>query len=448
MALRKNPVTGQLEDDGQPAAAAPGMVPIFPPKPEHEAELSQRIEGEQSQTAAARAAVASGAQINANEQEAGVATQEEAIKGQQAGQTETALGALKTHLEQIENERQKFVADARASDATEIKDAADKHIAAGRARADYWKGNAAGEVFAALLRGIDRAASSFRGESGPTGTDRIIEEKISAHERALVGEWEASKEAHDLKAVDRSKYEGELARRKIEAANQSELEIKLIGARAEKAAAALGPERAAAVRAQKDAAEQKAFALTDLQRAQNYDLLSKVTNRSPTSAAGAGKLSTETRDLLTGAELYGQLAERNREILKQAKAGVPIQGPLATEFETNNKKMSTILQKPLGKSDSDASTARGLQSAPTLPAILGAKIGIGSPVENYLKALEVNTRTLVAEANKAAALEGGASPAPTPSPAPDPYADARAWLQANPNHPQAKAVRAKIEAGR
>ena len=413
-----DPKTGQLVDDGQPAV--PGMVPIFPPKPEYERTVEQRIESPESQTAAAKLAVASGAQLNANEQEAGVLQQEEAVKAQQAGDAAAALEQQKKDQADIEVQRQRFIGEAKASDAAEIKDVAQKRIAAGRARADYWKGNAAGEVFAALLRGIDRAASSFRGETGPTGVDRILEEKFAAHERALVGEWEASKEAHALKATDRAKYEGELARRKIEAANQSELEIKIIGARADKALAALGPERAGALKAQKDAAEMRAAALAEQKRAEGYEQITRVTNRSPTSAAGAAgnrPLSPETREIAAGAEEYKRLQARQMELIKKNGGKFP---PLDTEdgqeFETNDKAMTTILQKPLGKSDSDASKAESLQDSPGKGGVILQSLGRKQGVKNYATSLRVNADRLSKDAQTKLALEGRGAVPPVAAP--------------------------------
>ena len=428
MGKRLDTATGQWVDDGQPdpaAAAGTVAVPFFPPKPEHETTRvqEQRIESPQSAHAATQAAVASGAQLNANEQTAQVEAAESGVQQQEAGQKEAAFQALKVKQDEIEGQRQTFITEAKAADAAEIKDAADKHIAAGRARADYWKGNAAGEVFAAILRGIDRAASSFRGESGPTGVDRILEEKISAHERALVGEWEASKEAHELKAADRNKYEAELARRRIEAANQSELEIKLIGARAEKASAALGPERAGAIKAQRDAGEMKAVAALEQKRAADYDLLTKLsqTDRSPTATAGSNRpLSTETRELAAAAEEYKRLQARQTELLnKNGGKFPPLDSEDGQEFDTNDKAMTTILQKPLGKADSDALKAEGLQAAPGKGGVILQALGRKQGVKNYKTSLRVNSVRLSKDAQTKLALEGRGNAPTVATPAPN-----------------------------
>jgi hypothetical protein len=422
MAWKRDPATGQMVDDGQPAA--PGAVPpaapatgvpaipaLFPPKPEHERTVTseQRSEGELTQSANARAAVAEGAVLNANEATADLERQEAAVREKAADDKATLIEAQRKREADAEADRVRLVAEHKAADDQEIEQVRKAKVAAGAARADYWKGNASGEVLAAVLRGIDRAASSFRGETGPTGVDRILEAKIADHERKLVGEWEASKEAQDLKRADRAAFEREHDRRRIQAANQSMLELQLLDVRADKALAALGPQRSATARQEKDAAFKMARAALEQQRAAGYDNVTKVTetNRSPTGASGSNKpLSADTQALMVGAEQYAALANRNMRIIEENGGEIPVRGPLAEEFEKNDTKMAAILQKPLGKSEDDAKTARKLQGTPGVKEHIKGKLGISDPVANYKKALEVNTRTIVEEANKTAALEG------------------------------------------
>lgn len=297
MAMRLNPVTGQMEDDGT-------GITMFPPKPAHERAVTteQRAPSAESQEAARNVAVTQGARLNAQEAVSQVEQAEAGVRANTAGQEVTELERAKGEADRMEVGRVKFVEAARAADKDEIAQLTKERIAAGRAKADFWKGNASGEILAAFLRGIDRAASSFRGESGPTAVDRIIEAKMDAHERALVGQWEASKEARELKVADRAAYEIELEKRKIHAGNQSAAELKLYAARRDKALAALGPERAKALADLAAANDAAAEARLDQKIGQAYDRISKIeeTNRTATSAGGGGG-TTQGQGELAGA---------------------------------------------------------------------------------------------------------------------------------------------------
>jgi len=277
--LRLNPQTGKMEEvPDEPGTGGTVISSLFPAKAPYEKTVGTEIRtpGQLTQDAALKVAVTGGAKESAQEALGHVEQAEAAERANAAGNEVTELERAKTEAANTEAERVRFVESARGADRDEIDKFTKEKIAAGRAKADFWKGNASGEVLAAFLRGLDRAASSFRGESGPTGVDRIIDAKIDAHERALVAQWEASREAHQLKKADRAAYEIELEKRKIHAGNQSAAELKLYAARRDKAIAALGPERARALADMAKATDAAAEARLDQRIAQNYDNISKI----------------------------------------------------------------------------------------------------------------------------------------------------------------------------
>ncbi len=283
MALKRDPKTGLMVDDGLPdpeeaAAPAPVMQTMFPPKPAFEQTVSteQRTPSAQSQAAAVNVAVASGAKANAQEALGHVEGAEAGVRADAAGNEVTELERAKIEAERFETERVQFKEEAQAAAKERIEKIAKDKITAGRARADEWKGNAGGEMLAAFLRGIDRAASSFRGETGPTGVDRIFEAKTDAHEKALVAEWEASKEAHELKSSDVAAYEVELEKRRLNAHMGSAAELKVYAARRDKAIAALGPERAKALGDMAKANDAAAEARLDQHIGQSLDKITKL----------------------------------------------------------------------------------------------------------------------------------------------------------------------------
>jgi hypothetical protein len=300
MGQRLNPSTGQMEEVPDEAGPTGTVVSsLFPAKSPYEKTVGseQRAASPESLAATRNVAVTTGARLNAQEALGNVEVAEAGARSQAAGNEVTELERAKVDADSNEAERVRFFEQARGADKDEIDDFVKKGIAKGRARADFWKGNAGGEILAAFLRGIDRAASSFRGETGPTGVDRIIEAKIDAHERALVAEWEASKEAHQLKAADRAAYEVELEKRKIHAGNQSAAELKLIAARRDKAIAALGPERAKAATDLANATDAAAEARLDQRIGQSYDKIGKIeeTRRDTPSTISPGVAPIDER---------------------------------------------------------------------------------------------------------------------------------------------------------
>ncbi len=421
MGKYKDPVTGEIKDDGMPDPAGISVGALFPAKPEHEVTVTkeQRTPSVQSQAAASDELGARADVLNSMIRDTDVATEDAKARIPAADQSVDLLQKQKDAERDAEAERQRVVGQHRQADDQEIEQARKAKVAAGSARADFWKGNTSGEILAHILRGIDRAASSFRGETGPTGVDRVIEAKIADHERKVVGEWEATKEANDLKRTNRAAYLQELDRRRIQAANQSMLELKLVEARTDKALAALGPERAKAAGETKTAAFQHGQALLERTRAEGYDGVTRraETNRSPTATAGSNRpISAETREIAAASEEYGRLQARQKALVAKHGGFPPLDTEDGQEFDTNDKALATILQKPLGKSDSDADKAADLQNAPGRQGRILQALGRKQGVKNYLTSLSVNSDRLSKDAATKLSLEGRAAP-PTTTPA-------------------------------
>ena len=249
-----------------------------------------------------------------------------------------------------------------------------------------------------------------------SNAERIITQKMAGHEKGLLAVCEASKEVPDQKSATAPRGKADRARIKVAAANQSAADLEKMDVTLDRGIKALGPEKAAVAMRLKQALKEKADAIIEqnlavgLRVVKDYERTDRAIDRSgkPTEAKPA---SEPTRELAAGASEYDRLSRRNEEILIENGGTFPATGPLAQEFETNDKAMATILQKPLGKSDEDAKTARALQATPGVPAMIASKLGVGSPVENYRKALEVNRARITNAAAEAARLEGKAGPA-------------------------------------
>jgi hypothetical protein len=311
MAQRWNSITKTYEDDGTglsedpsglstpppmsgPAAVAPPVSAVggggitintgtAPPEREISDSRERKVKG--AETQAADAAVADATEDVIAASDAGGQTDERESLIKQYGAGELELHAIQggNRQAELDEERKRSVADFLEQDRQEIDKVAKAATKKNAARVDFWKGNKAGEIFAALLRGIDRAASSFRGETGPTGVDRIIDAKIDAHERMLVGEWEKSQEARAMKKAAHGEFLSELEKRKIAATNQSQAELTALNARVEKYLAALAPEKAEAARQQWQADFQLAQARLNQKSAEGYD---KVVRHAETRRTG------------------------------------------------------------------------------------------------------------------------------------------------------------------
>jgi hypothetical protein len=394
------------------AAAAPAAgLTVFPAKPTYEDKttVKTRVKSADDLAAAANLATAEAATNKAQHTMGLIGAAEADAVSEGAGKVVDARAAQLQAEKDAEAERRRVSGEHQAADDKEIEEARKAKIAAGGAREHFYDGRTTARVFSAVLQGISVAAEGIAGRSGPTPVARILEEQQAAHEKNLVGQWEASKEAHELKAANRAKYETELDRRRIAAKNQALLSLDLIEDEVKASLAALGPDKAKAADALLTATtnEQRARAKQD--RASLYDksIDRDTVNRSETSSGtnpANRPLSTEAKDLANGADQYAIMAERQKAIVK-ANGGFPVTGPDATEFETNERKMATILQKPLGKSGPDAEAAKELQNTPNIVDKLASKFR-GADVDKYLRSLDVNTKSIKNEAAGMLKLEG------------------------------------------
>jgi len=343
MAMVFNPITKQWEDDGtglDAAAPVPGMeapaAPVLAPpvaatggggaipaspsattiqigstKPEFESTSSrqQLIKSPGAVAADADVAASQGAFMAGSAAQEGVERQEGEVKGQAATAEEFAREQSGLDVAALEEKRRKAIEMARAEDEDQIKQVGKAHKEKNDAEIDYFKGRPAAEIFAAILRGVDRAASSIRGESGPTGVDRVLGEKIAAYKAQKLGEWERAKEVRAAKKANSAEYQEELSRQEIAINNKLLAGLEVLRTRTEKLTAQLTPEKAAAMRQQRDAAFLNHEARARQENEQNYGKLQKFeeTKRSPTGVAGATDKANDTNvnDPATG-QAFGQ----------------------------------------------------------------------------------------------------------------------------------------------
>lgn len=241
--------------------------------PERETSFSEEQRRKSAASVAAGQAVkdANAEVIASRDAAAPVEDREALIRQYGAGEHELLAIQGANRQAEIEADRARAIADFREQDRQQIEQVAKAAKKKNEARVNFWEGNTAGKIFAAFLRGIDRAASSFRGESGPTGTDRLIDAKIDAHERMLIGEWEQEEKVRALKKADHEAYLSELERKKIEATNHSKAELEAMNARVEKYLQGLAPEKAAVARQQWQADYMAASARLDQKSEEGYD---------------------------------------------------------------------------------------------------------------------------------------------------------------------------------
>lgn len=377
-----NPTTQRWEDDkGNPVPAPPGApapapavpAPLFGPKPEHESTtvVENRIMSPASEEARKNVALATGGVANAQDAVTDVKV-EEAGRAATAASDEAALLTDQKNRQWEADQAEKRERDAWLADQKRgvEEDAAAKRKA-GAARADYWKGNEAGEVAVALFRGIQEGAQAYQGRSGPTGVERIVEAKMDAHERKLVGEYEATAEARRLKKENYQEWERGRALVRIAAEKQNAAELATIRSHAEAFAKQLGPEKERAIGALSQKLEQLGNARLDQKLAAEGDQVFKrsTTNRDPTAGRATGaanrQLTNETIEAATAAADLERLAADQSRLIAKNGGDIPVTGADAADFETNQRAMAAALQKQFGKSDNDAILASKMEGAPT-----------------------------------------------------------------------------------
>lgn len=434
---------------GQAAAASPipaQTVFVASPKPEHERQISTQQAAKGKDTLAAEAKLTEAqAKVDAAQP---LLTAEEAkedrVTATAAAETVQAKRDEIERARLAEETRKKNVAERLRQDQELIEEEKRAEKESGNGHKSYWDGRPAAAIFTRILQAVGGALHSAAGKSGEDPVTRTLNSYMAAHEKRLKSVYEATKNANDAKREGFEKDEAEEIRQEIVAANQSMKQIDLIGEELKASIASLSPEKRKAAQALADAKLAESRAELARQAASKYDRLGKVeeTQRSggAANAQATKPPSDDTRTLAVGKDMYATLAAKNRAIIERNGGEVPITGEDAQEFETNDKAMAAILQKPLGKSDEDAKTARNLQATPGVWEKLRQEVG-GSkqPVKNYLRALEVNGKRLQEEASAAAAAEGKTLPgAPAVQPAAAPVAPVQPAPKSEPVHPAFK----------
>jgi hypothetical protein len=357
MALRRNPLTGQLEEDGLPAdpnappgieapptqfnttdgggaAAVPGLAqPLTvqvgsPQRPISEVE--QRTPSEQ--TAAAQTALdAARTQTNqANAAVGRVEQKEAALQGPYAQQRVEELDAQQTREQEAEEARRKQNAAKQDADQREIQAEKKARIDAGRGNELYWEGRPVAEIFTRLLQVVGGVAHQASGQQGPSPVSQALSQHIAAYEKKLLGKYEATKGANAAQKAGREEKLAEMERVRILASNRSKLTLELIDEQLNAAIAGLSPEKQKAARQAKDAAIAEARANEDKKSAQLYDAMSKRMTFAP--GAGAGGSLPQGQ-----AEAAGALTSMTTE-LKRFQ-GVKVSQAALEKWQSNQLKM-------------------------------------------------------------------------------------------------------------
>ena len=459
MALRLNPVTGQMQDDGlpvdpnavapievpppdfqfggaggaamaPPVAAAPAPVPVVAAapavapsapggvnvqvgpatKPIREVEATQREKTPEIVAAENARVAAQGATDEAAAKVSGIEQQERQIESEGANSRAATKQRLLEHAQNDERDRQARVEANMAADAKTIEEEKQARLAAGNPEKSFWEGRPVAKFFTRILQVVGGVAHGLAGKDGPSAVDQALSEEIEAHRRKLVNAWEATKEANALKKTNRAAHDAESDRRAIVANNQSLAQLDIIDEQMKARIAALGKDKQAAADQLKTATLNEQRAAIKVDSADRWGRVLKTTDNTydPNAAAAAKPLSTEAKEIAGASAEYERLAARQQQLL-DANNGYPSLGtPDRTEFDTNNRAMATILQKPLGKSDADAAAAKDLQNS---PGFWTQALNTDASQARYRTALRVNSVRLRKAAETAASLEGQRAPA-------------------------------------
>lgn len=328
MAMVYNPITKQMEDDGlgeapavsplvdnaippEPVAppvggqmmavdgvAAPGATPDNPvhaviaptPKPPVvvESGTQRTLESKGEKLAAQRMAAAETA-VGIGLARQGRLEVDEAKVDEQVAQAKIeALQAEKARNAEIEQKEKQELETRAARERALVEDRAKKQIAAGRARADFFKGSFVGEIVAALVQSVAAGFHAEQGKSGLSPAERIFEQKYADHEKALLAEYEASAQAKKDFDEDRPRWEAERAARRVRAANEAQHDMKMALAVADRATAKLAPDKAAAATAMKQALEERANAKAELGRMEGLRVVKKYSETRHPMGSGTG----------------------------------------------------------------------------------------------------------------------------------------------------------------
>lgn len=347
-------------------------------------------------------------------------TRELAVRAADENQASEELASEKQKATQIADAQRQRLEAEKAAQTTiaQAREQVDRDYAtAGR---NYWADRPmAAQIFAAIAVAASRRNQRIMGEDpDKSGVKAILDGAIDRDTKARMSTYLKSKQyledAQKLPGKAKEAYEAKL--KQIQDSQAQELRIIAKEADVLKKSQKADPNAVLAEQQVLEAEADRKDAESMVKLLADYDRTGKNTRVDVDGQAGAGKPASEaTRGLVTGSEQYDAMAARQKEIIAQSGGEIPIKGELAQEFETNDRKMAAILQRPLGKSDEDAKTAKKLQASPDwfdkARQEVGGLVGAGKqPVKNYLTSLDVNAKQLREEATSMARGEGKLAP--------------------------------------
>lgn len=381
MALVPNPLTGELEENGlpedplatqldasplpamdQPAQGPVGggtalgtpenpMVATIAPQPKPPLEIvseTRTVTPSKAETeAAAELDVANTLVSQAAKSDTATAQEEAKINEQLAGRKVELLEEQKVRNWELEQEEKREQEAIKTRARTLAEDRAKKQIAAGRARADYFKGNFVGEIVAALVQSVAAGLHAMTGKEGPSPAERIFEKKYQDHEKALLAEYEASKQAEDHFRNDRPRWEAERAARRTKAAQDALHDVNIALAVADRSLARRGPDKVANAAAMKEALRRQADAKFDLEVSKGLRTISDYQKTSRPMGDGTGEGGSDpTGGLNPVLHPYtGKvIAQLPKERMVEGRQARDAQGAL-NGLRTWNTKFKDFLQK-------------------------------------------------------------------------------------------------------
>lgn len=327
MALVTNPLTGELEEDGlpedpglaaldasplpamdQPAQGPAGggtvlgtpdnpMVATIAPRPKPPVEIVSQTQttlpSAAEKEAAAELNVANELVSQAAKNEAGTLQEEAKVQTGLADKKVELLEDQKTRNWELDQEEKREEEAAKTHARSLAEDRARKQIAAGRARADYFKGNFVGEIVAALVQSVAAGLHAVAGKDGLSPAERIFEKKYQDHEKALIAEYESSKQAEDHFRSDRPRWEAERAARRAKAAQDALHDVNMAIAVADRSLAKLGPDKVANAAAMKEALRRQADAKFEMEFSKGLREIRKYEKTSRPMGDGTGTQAGE-----------------------------------------------------------------------------------------------------------------------------------------------------------
>jgi hypothetical protein len=397
------PPPGTPPPAAPPASLTPGVpaASIFPAKPTYESKDTEKTRIKTAGDVAAEKAVADaeGATDAAQAKVGELNVKEaEAVKKGASDRVKADEARIKAH-DDAEKARAELVAKNTADDDKEIEEVKAAKIKAGGAREHYYDNRTGAKIFHAILTGIAQGVQTYQGKSGPTPVDVILEEKYSALEKDLMGQYTALKESHDDKGKQRAASLAEEDRARVALNNRALLSVDLIENQVKEAIAALSPDKQKAANdlLQKSTAEARAKYKQQRQDAYARIHEHETVNRSETSSGGASKqqLSNDTVEAAAAATEYKRLGAEQLALLQKHGGSVPLPGTEdGTTWDANERAMARAKQKSLGKSDNDAKLAEEAQGSPgTAKRLFSHVPGVGQiTVDNYKANLAANER--------------------------------------------------------